>query len=556
MLLQKKLLRPGYGILQSLSSRIPLSYRFCSRFRMSRPACDAGFFSRPVSGAGFTPGPFFVFLFAFFITSAPLAPGLQARDLTDALGSYIPSLMEDQNIQGVQVHVFRPGRTYTESFGLAASDIGFGSSEKDTPLTDDTAFAVGALRGPLSAYAALKHLQENGQPFDSDIKLPSGETVTADQLLLMTAGLQSTHEGLLSPGMEKSVSEIRDELLEETVNQSIPAATHYVYAPQGFQWLFRSLSLDPNETVRRTVLAPFKLNNTFFYAEKENRPVAQGYEPRGKTPAPIDLPQVAFDAYLDLLTTAGDYGAFLSELTRQARAGDPVASYILSRKWNTALPGGRSPGLYFHKLCGPHGPGFYRILSQYPGFAPGAVFTKDGRGAVVLLNARQQIVLQRILDRIIQDLYPECRSFLEEKKPGYFPENVSPKSLDELTGYYRPRYLLSGAGEAFRFLADTHLDIDDRKVRFSGFFETDPSIYLVPIAPDLFLARGKAGMDGWMVQVVRNRDGEVVGLQSDLMYYDRVNVIFSIGGIVGFSVLGLVMLAIGMVWFFVRRRES
>ena len=63
-------------------------------------------------------------------------------------------------------------------------------------------------------------------------------------------------------------------------------------------------------------------------------------------------------------------------------------------------------------------------------------------------------------------------------------------------------------------------------------------------------------MDGWMVQVVRNRDGEVVGLQSDLMYYDRVNVIFSIGGIVGFSVLGLVMLAIGMVWFFVRRRES
>ena len=78
----------------------------------------------------------------------------------------------------------------------------------------------------------------------------------------------------------------------------------------------------------------------------------------------------------------------------------------------------------------------------------------------------------------------------------------------------------------------------------------------MPIAPDLFLARGKAGMDGWMVQVVRNRDGEVVGLQSDLMYYDRVNVIFSIGGIVGFSVLGLVMLAIGMVWFFVRRRES
>ena len=63
-------------------------------------------------------------------------------------------------------------------------------------------------------------------------------------------------------------------------------------------------------------------------------------------------------------------------------------------------------------------------------------------------------------------------------------------------------------------------------------------------------------MDGWLVRVVRNQDGEVTGLQTDLMPYEKVNVLFSIGGIVGFSVLGLVMLAIGMVWFFVRRRES
>ena len=482
--------------------------------------------------------------FIFF----PLLPPPQARDLTDTLRSYIPSLMEDQNIQGVQVFVFRPGRTYAESFGVVSSESG----EK---LTNDTAFAAGALRAPLSAYAFLSYLQSRNVALDQDISIPSGQ-VTSEQLLLMTAGLQSTHEGLLSPGVQESVEKIRSELLKETMEQTLPAGKHYVYAPQGYEWLFRSRELNPNELVRNEILNPANMENTFFYDEKEGRKLAQGYEPRGKTPAPIDLPRVAFNSYLDLLTTAQDYGTFLQKLTGEARSGGEVARYMLDRRWQTSASGGRSPGFYYHRLCGPSGPGFYRILSQYPGFASGAIFTDDGRGAVVLLNARQQITLQKILDRIMLDLYPECREFLDKVQPGYYPDNVTPAMLEELTGYYRPRYLLTGSADVFRFLADTHLDLEDNRVRFSGFFETEPSIHLVPLAPDLFMARGKAGMDGWMVRVVRDSDGDVTGLQTDLMPYDKVNVMFSIGGIVGFSVLGLVMLAIGMVWFFVRRRES
>ena len=474
---------------------------------------------------------------------------LQARDLTDALKSYIPSLMEDQNIQGVQIYVFRPGRSYAESFGLASSESG----EK---LTNSTAFAVGALRAPLSVFAFLKDLQSRGLPLNQSVQLPSGETVSSDELFLMTAGLRNTHEGLLSPGVEAPVEEVRNELLTETVTTSLGAEGHYIYSPQGYEWLFHSSELNSNELVRQHVLKTMNLEDTFFFDDKDGKTLARGYEPRGKTPAPIDLPRVAFTSYLDLLTTAEDYGSFLQELTRQARAGQPVARHMLDRRWSTSVPGGRSPGLYYHKLCGPEGPGFYRILTQYPGFAAGAIFTEDGRGAVVFLNARQQMTLQRILDRIIPDLYPECGAFLEQMQPGYLPNNVTAASLEELTGYYRPRYLLAGSADIFRFLADTRLELKGTQVRFSGFFETEPSIHLIPLAPDLFFARGQAGMDGWLVQVQRNQDGEVTGLQTDLMYYDKINVMFSIGGIVGFSVLGLVMLAIGMVWFFVRRRES
>ena len=477
-----------------------------------------------------------------------IQPSLEARDLTEALRSYIPSLMEDQNIQGVQVFVFRPGRTYAESFGLASSESG----EK---LTNDTAFATGALRAPLSVYAYLRDRQARGLSLEQQIQTPAG-AVSSDDLFLMIGGLQNTHEGLLSPGVEESVEKVRGELLQETMEQALEPGQHYIYAPQGYEWIFHSSDLDPNQLVREQILEPMQLKNSFFYEDRENRKLARGYEPRGKTPAPIDLPRVAFRSYLDLLTTATDYGTFLQRLAKEARGGDPVARRILDQRWHTSVPGGRSPGFYYHKLCGPDGPGFYRILSQYPGFVSGAIFTEDGRGAVVLLNARQQITLQKILDRIISDLYPECREFLDQTRAGYYPDNVTPAMLEELTGYYRPRYLLTGSAGVFRFLADTHLDLNEGKVRFSGFFETEPSIHLIPLAPDLFMARGQAGMDGWLVRVVRNQDGEVTGLQTDLMPYEKVNVLFSIGGIVGFSVLGLVMLAIGMVWFFVRRRES
>ncbi|MCB1137839.1 MAG: beta-lactamase family protein [Leptospiraceae bacterium] len=483
-----------------------------------------------------------------------LPASLLARDLTDALESYIPSLMEDQNIQGIQVHVFRPGRTYTKSFGLA-------DSETDQKLTDDTVFAVGALRGPLTAYALLGFMKEQGISPDHPLTLPDGSRVTAAQLLMMTAGLQSTHEGLVSPAVEEPLASVRKTLLEETLHTVLPAGEHYIYSPQGYQWLAQT-TLDRPESgalVRQRILDTLSMPNSFFYAEREQRKatsVATGYEPRGKTPAPIPLPAVAFEAYLDLLTTASDYGIFLRALIQEANNPNSVAHYMLEEKWKSQLPGGRTAGFYYHKLCGPEGPGFYRILSQYPGFAAGAIFTRDGRGAVVLLNARQQMTLQQILDRILPDLYPECRPFLERMQPGYFPENVSPPMIEELEGYYRPRYMLTGSASTFAFLADTHLSLEDNAIRFSGFFETHPSIHLIPLAPDLFYARGKAGMDGWLLRVVRNRDGEVTGLQSDLMPYDRVNVMFSIGGIVGFSVLGLVLLAIALVWFFVRRRES
>ncbi|MCB1170336.1 MAG: beta-lactamase family protein [Leptospiraceae bacterium] len=479
---------------------------------------------------------------------------LLSRDLTDALESYIPSLMEDQNIQGVQVHIFRPGRTYTRSFGLA-------DSEKNQKLTDNTAFAAGALRGPLTAYALLSYMKEQSISPEQTLTLPDGTSVNAAQLLMMTAGLQSTHEGLVSPAVEEPLSSVRKKLLEETMSTVIPPGDHYIYAPQGYQWLAQKVlgRPDTGDLVRKRILNAFGMNHSLFYAERAKNmgtPVATGYEPRGKTPAPIPLPAVAFEAYLDLLTTASDYGAFLRALIQEAKNPDSVAHFMLEEQWHTRLPGGRTAGFYYHKLCGPEGPGFYRILSQYPGFAAGAIFSRDGRGAVVLLNARQQMTLQQILDRILPDLYPECRPFLETRKAGYFPENVNPAMIEELEGYYRPRYMLTGTASAFAFLADAHLSLEDRSIRFSGFFETEPAIHLIPLAPDLFYARGKAGMDGWLVSVVRDRDGEVTGLQSDLMPYDRVNVMFSIGGIVGFSVLGLVLLAIALVWFFVRRRES
>ncbi|MCB1306050.1 MAG: beta-lactamase family protein [Leptospiraceae bacterium] len=499
----------------------------------------------------FRPGASLRLFYFLFIFGLPMA-ALQGRDLTDALDSYVPSLMDDQNIQAVQIHIFRPGREYTRTFGRADVDA-------NTPATDSTAFAVGALRAPLSAYVLLSEMKSEGLAFEKDVALPTG-VASADQLLLMTSGLTSTHAGLLPPG-SNDASEVRETIFRDSMN-IVPGTSpgqQYIYAPQGYEWLARSLLGQEQRLpglVNQLIFQPAGMNHSFFFDDREGHDLARGYEPRGKTPAPIPYPAVALGAYLDLMTTASDYGSFLKKIIREARTPGSVADFMLHHRYQTAVPGGRTPGFYYHKLCGPDGPGFYRILSQFPGFASGILFTEDGRGAVVLLNARQQITLQQIMDRIVPDLYPECRAFLEKAQPGYFPESVDPNTIAALEGYYRPKQLLTGSGSKFAFLADTRLAMEDGRIRFSGFFETEPSIHFIPIGPDLFIARGRASMDGWMVRVVRDDSGNVLGLQTDLAYYRKIGVLESIGGIVGISVVALVLLAVAVLWYFIRRRGA
>ncbi|MGD1933100.1 MAG: serine hydrolase domain-containing protein [Candidatus Phaeomarinobacter sp.] len=133
------------------------------------------------------------------------------QEIAQALDAFVPRLMDDGNVPGVQVAIVRDGRmVYERAFGIR-NVIG------RSPVTPTTIFEAASISKPVTAHVALQMVADGKLRLDKDIGLgleppwlqPGDDgrvpPVTLEQVLTHTSGLsndirRSTHELVASPG--------------------------------------------------------------------------------------------------------------------------------------------------------------------------------------------------------------------------------------------------------------------------------------------------------------------------------------------------------------------
>ena len=177
--------------------------------------------------------------------------------------------------------------------------------------------------------------------------------------------------------------------------------------------------------------------------------------------------------------------------------------------------------------------------------------TPQGQGAVILLNSNERFLI-RDLATYLFDRF----GILQQKAAPPTIQDGGVALPDDLEGTYRPRGAVPARESLFAFLTEARIRVSDGRVDFGGVFQKEADVRLYPLADDLFLARGRTAMDGWRVHVDRDVDGQVQGLRSDLVYYERVHPLVSAWAILIY--LGLLSSAPVLLFmlFLIRRQSS
>lgn len=132
-------------------------------------------------------------------------------EMAQALDAFVPRLMDEHNVPGAQVAVWRDGAViYARGFGVRNAWSG-------RPVTGDTLFEAASLSKPVAAWAALQLAAERLLPLDRDVGAgldppwldpgPDGSVpaITLRQILTHTSGLgndlrRSDHAVEAAPG--------------------------------------------------------------------------------------------------------------------------------------------------------------------------------------------------------------------------------------------------------------------------------------------------------------------------------------------------------------------
>ncbi len=522
---------------------------------------------------------------AIFLTEASAAPL--------SLEKQLPISMKLRRVPGAQVYIFR-NDGFEKSLAVGLRD--FRSQDK---VTEKTLFQAAGLVRPLTALLTLQTAARGGfslrDPLDQlphSLKLDPKKknsyksAPTLADLLSMTSGLAASWDGVYHDREAKMPS--LEEFLQKEFQIASNPGESIAHSTVGYgytQWFLEKQSgKSYGELLRSEVLAPLGMRATRSDLPADFKgDFAQGHLPLGKKKRffPIPRPRVLLPAAMSLYTTARDYGRFLRTVSVGTPTGSsprdvllrPAISYgpelgetgfgfeLLRLDGLTPTPAyGRGLEKNSYKQEGPKRY-LYRVTGRQAGYSALAVFVPGKGGAVILANRENPHFLREMMSIIYREYlnsFIPAGMSIAVRQPVQYPikrkgvpnyDVAKLEGFEELTGFYRPRNILPGHAGWFRFFTDSRIAITNKRgLELSGIFEREAAIQLMPLGKDVFLARGNAGMNGWRLRVLREDDGDIKGLVTDGVRYDRLPYILSVWSIIiGLGLLIILPFAIAFV---------
>lgn len=355
--------------------------------------------------------------------------------------------MQALAVPGVSIAVINDGKLeWARGFGVTRVD--------GPPVTVDTMFAAASVSKPVSAFGALKLVQEGKVELDADVnrylkswKLPENEftrtgKVTLRRLLTHTAGT-TTHgfPGYVPGTAIPTLRQILDGQAPantDAVRVNVTPGTIWRYSGGGYtvvqQMLLDVTGLPFHDYQTATVLQPLGMKNSTFEQPLPPSRAAQAATPYGRNLQPI-----AGGARIDpslmaagLWTTPSDLALYVMEV-QQAKAGR--SSKVLNKAMvdemltRCAL---RDHGLG-PQLGGPPGARYFSHGGDDPGFHNRLVGYENGDGAIVMTNGDNGGILAAELIRTIAQTYgwADHRPVVRTVVP------VSTEVMDGVVGTYR-----------------------------------------------------------------------------------------------------------------------
>lgn len=486
----------------------------------------------------------FVFIFLTIMMVNPVS--ISARDLSQVLDSLVPSLQELRKVQGVQIVVFRPGRTLTAEYGVQGPGL--------DAIEGETIFQAGELIQPVIAAMATDYACSIEPDCDPELNafIEKASGVSADapvklsDLLTMTAGLEPSHRGLLRPGEDK---EEMEGLIRKSVRFVKSPGTAYMPSSESYELVYRWLQSEGVDAVKQ-----IRQLTSGTPDMPEKKPVAKGYTAAKHWPTEAPVMRPVYRSYHSLYTDAESYARFLQTIARK-RAGNQ--KYLQRMYFLNPDLGGTGRGFHAVRLCenAPHDFLFVKYAKP-AGYRSVAAVGQDGRGAVIFSNSEDMIFITTLFQRIFKDLYPECSGMFAYDSSALSDQET--RILSEAEGVYRPSGTVPAEQSFFSFMLDNRLRKNDAgEFEFAGFFEKDPAIFLKPYSSDanVFRATGQAQMAGTLLSVEKDQEGSVIALQSDLVRYERIPLLSSVWGRIVLVSSGIVLIFLVILVWLIRRAK-
>jgi CubicO group peptidase (beta-lactamase class C family) len=327
--------------------------------------------------------------------------------------------MQALAVPGVSIAVINDGKLeWARGFGVAKVD--------GPPVTTETMFAAASVSKPVSAFGALKLVQEGKIDLDTDVnrylkswKLPengftTNEKVTLRLLLTHTAGT-TTHgfPGYVPGTPVPTLQQILDGQAPANtpaVRVNVTPGTIWRYSGGGYtiaqQMVLDVTGLSFRDYQDTTVLQPLGMKNSSYEQPLPPSRAAQAATPYGRDGQPI-TGGARIDPSLmaaGLWTTPSDLALYVMEV-QQAKAGrsskvlnKTVINQMLTRcalkEWGLGPELGGTPGARYFAHAGDD-PGFHNKLVGY----------ENGDGAIVMTNGDNGGRLGSELIRTIAQTY-------------------------------------------------------------------------------------------------------------------------------------------------------
>lgn len=242
-----------------------------------------------------------------FLASAVIAQPARkpAKESIESLQKDIPTWMSNADIPGMQVMLIRNGKqVWLKSYGIA-------NAETKVPVDDNTLFEAASLSKVITAYAALKLVDEGKLDLDIPLNTYLGNNYDIgndERIRLITARLVLTHSAGF-PNWRKEGS--------PTLPIEFTPGEKFSYSGEGFVYLSKVMEkltqMDFEAYIQKSVFLPLGMNNSFF-SWQDSFAYRHVYRHNGEGKKSMRWEGKGFNAAASVHTTVADYGKFILAL--------------------------------------------------------------------------------------------------------------------------------------------------------------------------------------------------------------------------------------------------